>query len=73
MSTPLTVVLVALLPKDGTAIPVKHLAGAACATVADAADALASEVAAGTVRYDALTNSYAAVKRGDALPTRAAP
>lgn len=63
----LHVVLLALLPTDGSLIARNALAKAACLTRGQVAVILDDDAMAGRVLYDLRTDSYAAVKQGDAL------
>lgn len=63
----LRIALLALLPGDGSAVPMSDLAVHASATHCSVRDALADEVQAGSVRYHVEVDAYSAVKRGDTL------
>ncbi|MBB1601554.1 hypothetical protein [Variovorax sp. UMC13] len=67
----LQVVLVALLPGDGTAVPATALQRAVGCTARDVAEAFDVPVVAGIVRHDVMSDSYAALKKGSALPHHA--
>lgn len=64
----LKIVLLALLPADGTPIARSALAKVTCLTRGQVAVILDDDLAtAGRVAYDLRTDSYQAVKQGDAL------
>lgn len=63
----LKVVLRALLPVDGTPIARNALAKATCLDRGQVAIILDDDAMAGRVAYDLWTDSYQAVKQGDAL------
>jgi hypothetical protein len=63
----LEVVLRALLPADGMPIARNALAKATCLNRGQVAVILDDDVMAGRVAYDLRTDSYQAVKQGDAL------
>lgn len=64
----LKVVLLALLPADGTPIARDALGKATCLTRGQVAVILDDDIkAASKVSYDLLTDTYRAVKQGDAL------
>ena len=63
----LRVVLLALLPADGTPIARNALAKAICLTRDQVATTLDDDAMAGRVFYDLRTDTYRAVKQGDAL------
>lgn len=63
----LRVVLLALLPPDGAPIARNALAKVTCLTRGQVAVALDDDTRAGRVIYELATDSYRAVKKGDAL------
>lgn len=63
----LQIVLLALLPADGTALSVDALAKATCTTRHQVAEALEGPVSAARVHHDLAGDSYAARKQGGAL------
>lgn len=63
----LHVVLLALLPTDGSPIARNALAKVTCHTRDQVAAALDADALAGRVFYDLHTDSYSAIKQGDAL------
>lgn len=63
----LKIVLLALLPSDGALISSHALAKATCLNRGQIVVILDDDMRAGRVSYDHYTDSYAAVKQGDAL------
>ena len=64
----LEVSLVALLPADGTPVPVKQLADLTAASRLDVLLALSLQVRSGSVAHDEDSDTYRYVKRGSGLP-----
>jgi hypothetical protein len=63
----LRVVLLALLPGDGSPMTVKALAAAACVAPSVVTNALFDDWFAGRINYDVRTDAYSAIKKGDQL------
>lgn len=63
----LQIVLLALLPADGSALSGDALARATCATSHQVAEALEAPVSTGRVHHYLASDSYAARKQGGAL------
>jgi len=63
----LQIVLLALLPADGSPLSGDALAKATCATPHQVAEALEAPVGAGRVLRDLVGDAYAAKKQGGAL------
>lgn len=59
--------LLALLPKDGTGVTVRSLATAAATTPAVVTHTMFDTWYAGLIGYDMPTDTYFAIKTGDAL------
>lgn len=63
----LQIVLLALLPADGSPLSGDALAKATCTTSHQVAEALEAPVSAGRVHHDLAGDAYAARKQGGAL------